>query len=75
MHQKNLACHVVAMTSAVWNPIIYSWFNPLFRDTVKTAFKKKYAQYRRRPTETPVDANRSNPSPHLQPNVLLTVSL
>ena len=29
------------MTSAAWNPIFYSWFNPQFRDTVKTAFGRK----------------------------------
>ncbi|CAJ0933128.1 unnamed protein product, partial [Mesorhabditis belari] len=28
-------CHVVAMTSAVWNPLIYSWFNPQFRTAIK----------------------------------------
>uniref|UniRef100_A0A914DEM0 G-protein coupled receptors family 1 profile domain-containing protein n=1 Tax=Acrobeloides nanus TaxID=290746 RepID=A0A914DEM0_9BILA len=33
-------CHVVAMTSAVWNPIIYSWFNPQFRSTLKNAFAR-----------------------------------
>uniref|UniRef100_A0A7E4W7N6 G_PROTEIN_RECEP_F1_2 domain-containing protein n=1 Tax=Panagrellus redivivus TaxID=6233 RepID=A0A7E4W7N6_PANRE len=34
-------CHVVAMTSAVWNPIIYSWFNPQFRDTVRKALRRR----------------------------------
>uniref|UniRef100_A0AC34FCB4 G-protein coupled receptors family 1 profile domain-containing protein n=1 Tax=Panagrolaimus sp. ES5 TaxID=591445 RepID=A0AC34FCB4_9BILA len=34
-------CHVIAMTSAAWNPIFYSWFNPQFRDTLKTAFGRK----------------------------------
>lgn len=33
-------CHVVAMTSAVWNPIIYSWFNPQFRSTLKSTFAR-----------------------------------
>uniref|UniRef100_A0A915PIA5 G-protein coupled receptors family 1 profile domain-containing protein n=1 Tax=Setaria digitata TaxID=48799 RepID=A0A915PIA5_9BILA len=26
-------CHVIAMTSAVWNPVIYTWFNPQLRST------------------------------------------
>lgn len=33
-------CHVIAMTSAVWNPVIYSWFNPQLRTTIKGVLKK-----------------------------------
>ncbi|VDM30162.1 unnamed protein product [Toxocara canis] len=29
-------CHVIAMTSAAWNPVIYSWFNPQLRTTLKS---------------------------------------
>lgn len=31
------SCHVVAMTSAIWNCIIYSWFNPQFKETLLEA--------------------------------------
>ncbi|VDN21540.1 unnamed protein product [Gongylonema pulchrum] len=33
-------CHVIAMTSAVWNPVIYTWFNPQLRTTIKGILKK-----------------------------------
>ncbi|VDM96408.1 unnamed protein product [Thelazia callipaeda] len=33
-------CHVTAMTSAVWNPIIYSWFNPQLRNTIRNIIQK-----------------------------------
>lgn len=29
-------CHVIAMTSAAWNPVIYSWFNPQLRMALKS---------------------------------------
>uniref|UniRef100_A0A914WC16 G-protein coupled receptors family 1 profile domain-containing protein n=1 Tax=Plectus sambesii TaxID=2011161 RepID=A0A914WC16_9BILA len=29
------AGHVVAMTSAVWNPLIYGWYNPQFRTALR----------------------------------------
>lgn len=32
------ACHVTAMTSAVWNFVIYSWFNPQFKETLLLAW-------------------------------------
>lgn len=32
-------CHVVAMTSAIWNCVIYSWFNPQFKETLLEALK------------------------------------
>lgn len=35
------ACHVMAMTSAVWNPIIYSWFNPHFKETLRRAIERR----------------------------------
>uniref|UniRef100_A0A1I7WMX8 G_PROTEIN_RECEP_F1_2 domain-containing protein n=1 Tax=Heterorhabditis bacteriophora TaxID=37862 RepID=A0A1I7WMX8_HETBA len=34
-------CHVSAMTSAVLNPVIYSWFNPQFRASIKSLFHRK----------------------------------
>lgn len=34
-------CHVSAMTSAVWNPIIYSWFNPQFKETLLRSIQDK----------------------------------
>ncbi|CAJ0587782.1 unnamed protein product, partial [Mesorhabditis spiculigera] len=42
-------CHVVAMTSAVWNPLIYSWFNPQFRAAIKGIWDE---QKRRQKFET-----------------------
>ncbi|KAL6738365.1 hypothetical protein Aduo_011920 [Ancylostoma duodenale] len=29
-------CHVLAMTSAALNPVIYSWFNPQFRSAIQS---------------------------------------
>ncbi|CAD5221940.1 unnamed protein product [Bursaphelenchus okinawaensis] len=34
-------CHVVAMTSAVWNFVIYSWFNPQFKETLLQVGKQQ----------------------------------
>ncbi|KAI1726614.1 7 transmembrane receptor (rhodopsin family) domain-containing protein [Ditylenchus destructor] len=34
-------CHATAMTSAVWNPIIYSWFNPQFKQTLRSSLKAR----------------------------------
>jgi hypothetical protein len=34
-------CHSIAMTSAVWNPIIYSFFNPQFKDTIRMALERR----------------------------------
>lgn len=39
-------CHVSAMTSTVWNPIIYSWFNPQFKSTVLRSIRDKRVQAR-----------------------------
>uniref|UniRef100_A0A914GT26 G-protein coupled receptors family 1 profile domain-containing protein n=1 Tax=Globodera rostochiensis TaxID=31243 RepID=A0A914GT26_GLORO len=35
------ACHSVAMTSAVWNPLIYSFFNPQFKETIRTSLERR----------------------------------
>lgn len=37
-------CHVSAMTSTVWNPIIYSWFNPQFSTILRSIRKNKQIQ-------------------------------
>ena len=33
--------YFTAMTSAVWNPIIYSWFNPQFKQTLRSSLKAR----------------------------------
>lgn len=33
-------CHVIAMISAICNPIIYTWFNPNLRAILKSMVKK-----------------------------------
>ncbi|KAL7079764.1 hypothetical protein ACQ4LE_001367 [Meloidogyne hapla] len=35
------ASHSIAMTSAVWNPIIYSFFNPQFRETIRKVLERR----------------------------------
>ncbi|KAL3084789.1 hypothetical protein niasHT_031674 [Heterodera trifolii] len=35
------ACHSVAMTSAVWNPLIYSFFNPQFKETIRASLERR----------------------------------
>uniref|UniRef100_A0A914RQR0 G-protein coupled receptors family 1 profile domain-containing protein n=1 Tax=Parascaris equorum TaxID=6256 RepID=A0A914RQR0_PAREQ len=36
-------CHVIAMTSAAWNPVIYSWFNPQLRMALKSIMARSAA--------------------------------
>ncbi|KAI6180908.1 G-PROTEIN-RECEP-F1-2 domain-containing protein [Aphelenchoides besseyi] len=35
------ACHLIAMTSSVWNFVIYSWFNPQFKETLLQIVKRQ----------------------------------
>uniref|UniRef100_A0A915CY94 G-protein coupled receptors family 1 profile domain-containing protein n=1 Tax=Ditylenchus dipsaci TaxID=166011 RepID=A0A915CY94_9BILA len=37
-------CHATGMTSAVWNPVIYSWFNPQFKETLRSSLKRRKSQ-------------------------------
>uniref|UniRef100_A0A1I7ZKY0 G_PROTEIN_RECEP_F1_2 domain-containing protein n=1 Tax=Steinernema glaseri TaxID=37863 RepID=A0A1I7ZKY0_9BILA len=44
--------HVVAMTSAALNPVIYSWFNPQFRETLQNIFRKAVERNSKTKTKT-----------------------
>ncbi|KAK0399910.1 hypothetical protein QR680_003270 [Steinernema hermaphroditum] len=48
------AGHVVAMTSAALNPVIYSWFNPQFRETLQNVFRKAVVNKSKATTGTSV---------------------
>lgn len=52
-------CHIASMTSIIWNPLIYSWFNEPFRTAImnftepavmRLRFNKLCCMFRRKPT-------------------------
>lgn len=47
-----VACHWLAMSHSVYNPIIYFWLNDSFRTTVLEIFCRKKARERRRVSST-----------------------
>ncbi|KAK6746496.1 hypothetical protein RB195_000019 [Necator americanus] len=66
-------CHVLAMTSAALNPVIYSWFNPQFRSAIQSLCRgQRKSMKRKLHTEVHTKLTEATTDVKIKPELVLS---